>query len=81
MNIVTKLVIPLLVLVNYHSFTLASVPERVEVTTSNSVGVAPLGVHFDVSAIVLNGETLDPIRDVSYRWSFDDDSGDRWSTN
>ncbi|GAA3936775.1 LamG-like jellyroll fold domain-containing protein [Litoribacillus peritrichatus] len=81
MNIVTKLVIPLLVLVNYHSFTLASVPERVEVTTSNSVGVAPLGVHFDVSAIVLNGETLNPIRDVSYRWSFDDDSGDRWSTN
>ena len=73
--------LPLLFIVGATSPVNASPPETVIITTSNTEGVAPLGVHFDVSSVEFNGQVQDPIRDLGYRWNFGDDNGKTWSTN
>ena len=56
-------------------------PEIIEITASHTNGVAPLGVHFDASKIIYNGQSLDPINEVNYAWNFGDSSNQHWSTN
>jgi len=73
--------LPLLIALGAVGTVNASLPEIVDITTSNTTGVAPLGVHFDVSRVEFNGQLQDPLRDISYRWHFGDESGQRWSTN
>lgn len=55
--------------------------ETAEIVKSRSDGAAPLAVHFEVSDITLEGELLDPIRDLKYTWTFGDDNGKTWTTN
>lgn len=53
----------------------------INLRTSNTVGVAPLNVHFDASQVTLNQTLLNPINEVHYNWHFNDDNLAYWSTN
>ncbi|SFD04507.1 LamG-like jellyroll fold domain-containing protein [Pseudoalteromonas denitrificans] len=55
--------------------------ESVEIISSQTLGPAPLSVHFDVAKVLHNNQELDPFRDINYSWNFGDDQGEYWATN